>query len=150
MPKDVSLVAVINRDDKILTFYKRKSDFTFRRGDAIMRVNGIEENGDRLTLVGQEVVMRKVPSGFLSKDYLESLDLEKPYEDFEHEEITTKTFTLKWPFFRKETKEMAVVEDKCYATNHNVDAALELSRTEFSICDYSGSFLLQEDNTKDK
>ena len=150
MLKDVSLVAVINRDEKILTFYKRKSDFTFGRGDAIMRVTGIEENGDKLTLVGQEVVMRKVPSGLLSKSYLETLDLEKPYEEFEHQNITIKHATLKWPFVRKETVERAVVEDKCYATKHNVAAAIELSRNEFSICDYSGSFLVQEVDTKDK
>lgn len=150
MLKDANLIAIIDRERKIITFYKRGEDFTFHSSDAIMLVTGFEEKQDRLTLVGQEVTMRNVPGGLLHKNYLETFNLKKQYEEFERVEVPFKEFSWKWPFIRTVLKERAIVEGKWYATKHRVDAAIELSRIEYSICDYSGSFLIQKKEADDK
>jgi len=150
MLKDANLVAVIDREQKIITFYKRGEDFHFHASDAIMKVTGYEENQDRLILVGQEIQMRKLPAGLLSKEYINEFNLKKEYEEFERVDVPFKKLSLKWPFVHTELKERAIVEDKWYSTKHRVDAVIEVSRSDYSICDYSGSFLTPEKEAEDK
>jgi hypothetical protein len=142
--------AVINFEEKTVPLYS-DGGFAFRRHDVVVNIDSFQaRDSGEYALEGEKLDMIYVSGGKYDREQFAELALYQDFESFEQSERVIKSFTLKYPFVKRETVETVTIPEYNYAGKDRKEISVNLPKDQYTLFDYRTQNEDKENEQEDK